>query len=1091
MGHHEPDSPHPVLRTPLGYAATSMLQALGLNGQQVHLATLQQPGNKACHDYQPHEGDYPTRLALVQQDQAKHWSAFFRANGGPKNEHVVASTVVQLDFDALPTADHPAKLQALVDAGLPAPTLALCTGSGTSLHVYWRLQHPLPIADGDRQVETLQKLICRHFDGDMHCTNPARMMRLAGGTYYSKDNGAPVGTAYVTWHDAANPNGYPFDTLWQWGQANQLPTRPATPYDPNEYARLVAAHANPNGSKGESGSDEVYRVNGSLALVDPDPYDDWIKVGMILHWNGYPLDTWDSWAKGSPKYNGYEGHEQKWRGFGKYKGKPLSIGTLVEMARRPGSGDPNWLRPSPGNATLRELRQAAVNALQDALQPPAPGAAPVPTPTQPQTTADALVARAKALRNHKTEDDTPIPDAAAQWPGLLAAVGQLQATRPPGITPMQVEAIIEYAGQSGIRGPVATSQIKLARDDAQHQLARQRSEQQAQDRLENRCPEHLQMLGLDPNNHIRLLDNRNDTLHKLSQAQWQGGWRPFVDDTWLARNYPGTNGSGHDPGACYSAMHRLALPLGTFADNEMRRLGVHLEGEDAATGTIVWNTGRGLVVSHPGGTTEQVDHADHEGDNRYINAKHSNLPPGTQPLTDAQGLHLLRLLQVPGLWGGPNDATLLFGWGVLAPMGEALPKRPQLAITGGTSKGKTWTRDNVLRPMVGGRHACHMSNAPTEAGLRALMATSTLPHLVDEQEARKHCEDMERLQRAAYDGGMYLLGGQGGGPGQQQYVCAALCTLGINQATRNQANELRRITVARENLPPAQFLTVAQAVADAYTVPTGQALVLRTFNNLRNTLANVAAFMAALAPHYSEEAATRYLETHALCLAFANSATTTATLDAAAATAWLQQVGWDFGEFAAGGDAQQQEGLTMLRTLLATRVTLPLYLPGQDHPTSQVRPLRALLDMAQQSEAPLPAANLMAGLRPTQDDSSDNGRNAQLARQHLAETWGLYLLANTHGAHLLWATGNRGDTRQDYLERHHSGYKWAKGTDAVARLRDLGLTAGVHKLPTLYGKNISVRGVAIPLALLDDAQPDPGDAQPSPDDAQGDPPPLW
>ena len=94
--------------------------------------------------------------------------------------------MVQADFDNLPTAQHAAKLQALVDAGLPAPTLALDTGSGTSLHVYWRLQYPLPENDNERLVTRLQQAICNVFDGDLSCCDPSRMMRLAGGIYYSK-----------------------------------------------------------------------------------------------------------------------------------------------------------------------------------------------------------------------------------------------------------------------------------------------------------------------------------------------------------------------------------------------------------------------------------------------------------------------------------------------------------------------------------------------------------------------------------------------------------------------------------------------------------------------------------------------------------------------------------------------------------------------------------------------------------------------------------------------------------------------------------------------------------------------------------------
>jgi hypothetical protein len=593
----------------------------------------------------------------------------------------------------------------------------------------------------------------------------------------------------------------------------------------------------------------------------------------------------------------------------------------------------------------------------------------------------------------------------------------------------------------------------------------------------------VQILGLTPDSNLVLRTNLG-AVEAIPPSTWRREWLKWVPQDWMLDSYPTPGDTPKpDPDTCYATWHAYATALPVCPLDNIRGLGVHLEGDTPADGTIVWNTGRGLVVSPTDAPTYTADAATYRGDYRYTEETHrtTNLPAGTQPLADAQGLHLLQLLRVPGLWGSPNDHLLLFGWGVLAPMGEALPRRPQLAITGGTSKGKTWTRDNVLRPMVGGRNACHTSNAPTEPGLRALMATNTLPHLVDEQEAAKYNEPMERLQRTAYDGGMHLLGGQGGGPGQQQYVCAALCTLGINQATDNPANENRRVTVSRKTLPPAQFLPVAQAIADAYTVPTGQALVLRTFNNLRNTLANVPAFAAALVPHYGSEAAQRRLDNHALCLAFAHSATATTALDAATATTWLQQQGWDFATFAADSDAQQQEGTTLLRTLLATRVTLPLYLPGQEHPHSQTRTLRALLALAQHTEP------------PSLGGDSGNGSNALLARQHLADTWGLYLLGGKHDGHLLWATGTRGDTRQEHLAKHHSGYKWGKGSDAVARLLDLGLDRlQTRVLEHLYPNEPNpIRGVAIPLTLLDGAPDVTQTQEPCDAPCDGPEPPPW
>ena len=285
-------------------------------------------------------------------------------------------------------------------------------------------------------------------------------------------------------------------------------------------------------------------------------------------------------------------------------------------------------------------------------------------------------------------------------------------------------------------------------------------------------------------------------------------------------------------------------------------------------------------------------------------------------------------------------ACVLLGWAVLAAMGELPTKRPHLVLTGDSSNGKSWTADNVLRPLLGGATACHTSSTCTVPGLRASMggddgnAANTLPFLIDEQENKRETnEQMEALQRMAFEGGHHVMGSGGGGKQQRQYVCAALCTIGINQSTDNPANINRRLTVMRKTLPADQWLPLQRALLDACTVANGQALVLRTANHGHTTQQGyVPAFEAALAPYYTSTAGNRKLEAMALVTAYACSATTTGPIDAASATAWLQQVGWDFDVFAADSEDQQQEGITLLRTVLAMHTTLHLYLPDADKP---------------------------------------------------------------------------------------------------------------------------------------------------------------
>jgi hypothetical protein len=646
-----------------------------------------------------------------------------------------------------------------------------------------------------------------------------------------------------------------------------------------------------------------------------------------------------------------------------------------------------------------------------------------------------------------------------------------------------VLAIKTCAEACGIGRQAFDRDAKTARDGAARQLAQERRDQQAQERQRLQqgtppTPPDVQILGLTPQSDL-VLRTRLGLIEHVSPSTWCGGntWVKWAPPSWMEdTHYVHAETNKPDYLACYTAWHAYAATLPVCILDNIRGLGVHYE---TSTRTIVWHTGRCLVVNPVDGPAYQADFAEYQGEHQYV-AHHgpSNLAPGTQPLDDAQGQHLLQLLQTPGLWGGPNDGIILAGWAVLAALGELPAKRPHLVLTGDSSNGKSWVADNVLRPLLGGANACHTSSTCTVPGLRASVgsndgATNTLPFLIDEQENKRQTDEaMEGLLRMAFDAGTHLMGAGGGAVGgRKQYVASALCTIGINQSTDTVANINRRLTVVRKTMPPDQWLPLQQALLDACTVATGQALVLRTVNHGHTIQQDyVPAFAAALAPHYTSTAGTRKLEAMALVVAHAYSLCTTAPVDAAGATAWLQQRGWDFAAFAADSDDQQQEGITLLRTVLAMQTTLHLYLPGVDNPYSQRKSVRWLVELAQH-----------VGPATAGGGGSTEDRNGQLAREHLEHTWGLYLLGGKHDGHLLWATGPRGDTRQQRIATHETAGKWARGADAQKRLEALGYPHKAHKLPIPYGINKTARGVAVPLALL--VEPDTSDA---PCD-----PPLW
>jgi hypothetical protein len=68
------------------------------------------------------------------------------------------------------------------------------------------------------------------------------------------------------------------------------------------------------------------------------PYDQWVQVGMALHHElgegGFEL--WDDWSSRSPKYTSTDYGADRWDSFGRYSGPPVTVRTLVQLAREHG-----------------------------------------------------------------------------------------------------------------------------------------------------------------------------------------------------------------------------------------------------------------------------------------------------------------------------------------------------------------------------------------------------------------------------------------------------------------------------------------------------------------------------------------------------------------------------------------------------------------------------------------------------------------------------------------------------------------------------------------------------------------------------------
>jgi hypothetical protein len=96
-------------------------------------------------------------------------------------------------------------------------------------------------------------------------------------------------------------------------------------------------------------------IRHAMEFITPDcPRDEWVAVGMALHWAGNQTDEidqaftlWDDWSLPSHKYPGQPEMLKQWKSFRTGRRGEMTLGSLFHVARRYG-----WVRPTPDVSEL-------------------------------------------------------------------------------------------------------------------------------------------------------------------------------------------------------------------------------------------------------------------------------------------------------------------------------------------------------------------------------------------------------------------------------------------------------------------------------------------------------------------------------------------------------------------------------------------------------------------------------------------------------------------------------------------------------------------------------------------------------------------
>lgn len=213
------------------------------------------------------------------------------------------------------------------NTGLPDPTHIVSSGGG--LHVYWVLIEFVPREEWQRFAGKLKAITraLKFLADDTRTADIASVLRVPGTLNFKYEPPRPV-TLLHTSHDYIE-NSRMFDAIdHAHAKHAAVDARPDYP----ETCHFVAI---PEKQKLEILGKLLEHTSSDCS------YADWCNVLMAVHHEtsgsdeGFELA--DSWSSKGKSYKGTAEIRTKWRSFAGYTGKPITIGTLIMMAKGNGA----------------------------------------------------------------------------------------------------------------------------------------------------------------------------------------------------------------------------------------------------------------------------------------------------------------------------------------------------------------------------------------------------------------------------------------------------------------------------------------------------------------------------------------------------------------------------------------------------------------------------------------------------------------------------------------------------------------------------------------------------------------------------------
>lgn len=206
-------------------------------------------------------------------------------------------------------------------------------------------------------------------------------------------------------------------------------------------------------------------------------------------------------------------------------------------------------------------------------------------------------------------------------------------------------------------------------------------------------------------------------------------------------------------------------------------------------------------------------------------------------LTSDQAGRLSDLLQLLS-WETPIAGTLLAGWLACAPICGVLKWRPHLWLTGPSGSGKSWTLENIIRPILRDI-AVNLKASTSEAGARQILHCDALPVQFDEIETddekgqREIQKILELARQSSSEDKAIIAKGTTTGQAMLFDIQSMFLMASVSVGLKRRADETRVTVLALRKQSPGQasvdqFERIKQAAASVCTGEFAGGLIARS-----------------------------------------------------------------------------------------------------------------------------------------------------------------------------------------------------------------------------------------------------------------------